>query len=211
MNYMETQQTQMTSQKKLLSLEFFNKVLLKLIKAIKSDYICICPNCIFGTNGELSQISIIDNVVTGIPDGIILELPYALVYELSKVITEETDIYNELLIRSKKYGRHAMIDNYNKIMSMIMSKNGIPDRYIENLKEDQKFVDIMGLKADQGASLYKLDENDVIYIYKALIPSNKNDKVSLNYYKMTDINIGEFIIDKKFCVMRRYICYMGLI
>lgn len=196
-------------QSNLITFEFFQKTLLKLIKALKSDYICILPGCIVGTNDELSQISVIRNVFTGVPDGAILELPYQLISDFSKEAVEDSDIYQELFIRSRQYGGHPMLDTLAKIESSIMAKNNIPDIFISNLKENDNFNRIMSYKAEMGASALKIGEDSIIFIYKQLIPCNKPDKISLSYYKVTDnMAIAQFNIDKKFCIMDRYVCYL---
>lgn len=85
--------------------------------------------------------------------------------------------------------------------------------YIENVRDEQ-FESAISKKTSEGISLYKIDKEYVLTIFKGLLPVNKKDKVSLKIYDnkyIKDIFIANFIIDKgKGVIINVYLSYMKL-
>lgn len=205
-----------------MTTEYFNKTLLKIIKKMKCDIYVIGPDFIIGSNPENSYIS----EVTGLTNGMefLNNLNPGSIIEITKDGLNEVDMaankdgavsYVDMLLwqfssTTGHYGISTLLEAYYRTKNNIYNK--IPDYYCDNLKDNEEFNDILKLKAADGAVPFRLNSEDVIYIYPGLLGVNKADHVSVNMFRnaQNGIDICEFIINKKFVVIHKYIGYIPL-
>ena len=85
----------------------------------------------------------------------------------------------------------------------------VPSYYIEDLRKNEDFNEIMKKKAADGAIQWKVN-GDIFFIYPSLLGLVKSDKVGMKMYRCPGINIAEFIINKKFMEIHKYIGFLPL-
>ncbi len=196
------------------------KMLIKLVKAIKSDIICIFPYGIIGSDKFRSTLSFI-NCATCVPGN--ASNHYEFTKEswkmfsdtfLGKEDIDEQQFTNILFQYSipRIVPDSELMYKYKNI-SISLQNNPIIF-YTADLKADPQFNEILAKKAAEGNSLYKVNENiGTISIYSGLLPINKNDKASLYIYDTSYANtfqmIAKFVIDKGFATVEKYIRYLG--
>lgn len=207
---MEQQQHQ-----NLIQPEYYNSTFLKIIKAMKCDMYLILNDKIIGTNKDQSYISVVDNLNNGIPfnEGRLIELSKEKIIDISNNSINE-NLYNILLKNTTVkglLGYSEILNGYMRLINII--GNLYPSYIISNLKENNDFNNILKLKAADGAVPFKCGSEDTIFIYSGLLGINKSDLVSLHFYKTSNIyglDIAEFIIDKKFIKIHKYIGYLPI-
>lgn len=197
---------------KKLNSDYYSKTLMKIFKSMKSNDLLILPTQIIGVNDEYSVYSSVNNVYTGIEENTCCNISMENLNIINKHLEKNSniDIIEAMKQFSKEYGIYEIFSGYNSIQNYIMNI-GTPTIYIEDLKQNEDFTNIMNCKAADGAFPFKITKEDIIYIYPQLIPVNKPDKISLLLYKINDISIACFRIDKKICIIDRYISYMNLV
>ena len=190
---MKTNMEQVQSQNQHnMTVDYFMKTFLKIIKAMKSDIYLIMNNIILGTNKDSSYISECTGLYNGIPDNTFIEISKDIIMELSKSPEQFK-------------GNNAYTLLYN------LSSKIVPDYYIENLRENEKFNEILTYKAADGAASFNITDSDTIFIYPSLLGVNKADEISAAYYKFgypDNYDICKFMINKKFITVNKYIAYL---
>lgn len=164
---------------------------IKIAKSLKCPFIKITPNYICGTDLSFSYFSI--TFVGGEEDfvGTVAELEGKPTPAWADNIRK--DNINSCLI--------------HKINIFLMFHNGTikPFKVIEDMRDDN-FNKILSYKMDDGAGLYSFDENHMLYMFPALCPVTKADKISAELYENNNISYFiKFNIDKKKYVIHRLI------
>ena len=184
---------------------------MNIFKAMKCTVFHITENCIIGGNVDLSVISYV-SVPTGLSKQ--YEINYNLLVdignELSNMAVEKSSEYVEYMIneRANKTGFRVLMDTYNRIMCYLYPFQ-VPSYYIEDLRKNEDFNEIMKKKAADGAIQWKVN-GDIFFIYPSLLGLVKSDKVRMKMYRCPGINIAEFIINKKFMEIHKYIGFLPL-
>ena len=205
-----------------MTVEYFKKTLQKIIKKMKCDIYVIGPDFIIGSNPENSYISEVIGLTNGL-ENIYEKFPGSII-EITKDGLNETEIMIDknpnmvdidMLLwqfssTTGHYGISNLLESYYRTKNNICNK--IPDYYCDNMKDNEEFNNILKLKAAAGAVPFRLNDEDVIYIYPGLLGINKTDHVSVNMFRnaQNGIDICEFIINKKFVVIHKYMGYIPL-
>ena len=208
---------------KLISKDYFQKTLMKIIKAMKCDVYLITDNMIIGTNEEHSYLSVVSGLINGIPDmkDTYIEISKNSLLEIDKILSTNNNEDPANIIEpfnliwgmariNGKYGISSIMDTYNRTILYI---NNIPDFYSSNIKENEDFNNILGLKSADGAVPFRFGDRDTIFIYPGLLGINKSDVVSMKYFRTANIigyDICEFDIHKKFITIQKFIGYLPL-
>lgn len=197
---------------KKLNKDYYSKTLMKIFKSMKSNDLLIYPTQIIGVNNEYSVYTSVNNVYTGLEEGTWCNISMDNLNIIDKhlINNPDTDILEAMKQFGKEYGIYTIAAGYNSIQNYILHA-GQPSIYIEDLKQNEDFISIMNHKAADGAFPFKITREDIIYIYPQLIPVNKPDKISLLLYRINDVSIACFRIDKKICIIDRYISYANLV
>ena len=112
--------------------------------------------------------------------------------------------------------REISVDAYNLFSNIIniedkLSCNG-PVVCVEDLKANERFNEINGWKAANGAGLLTIEDKYNMFLYSNLLPVNKPDKISVEIYNFDDISfLSKFIIKKRLLTLNVYIrfAYLG--
>lgn len=201
---------------KLISKDYFQKTLMKIIKAMKCDLYLITDSMIIGTNEEHSYLSVVSGLINGIPDmkNAYIEISKNSLLEIDSILSKnDEEPFNLIWAMARingKYGISSIMDTYNRTILYI---NNIPDFYSSNIKENEDFNNILGLKSADGAVPFRFGDGDTIFIYPGLLGINKSDVVSMKYFRTANIigyDICEFDINKKFITIQKFIGYLPL-
>lgn len=191
------------SQQKILTSDYYTKVLLKVCKALKSSEIVLYPDKILGSNDECSVVNVAEGVYTGV------EISCHITLDNLVLIGQHQDKLPDAIYGfAKEYPSREIEMTYNR---MLYYTSYTPvSTYIPDVRGYSNFDDIMDHKVADGAFPLKLTHDDIIYVYPQMIGLNKPDKISLFFYKLNNFNIAHFKIDKKFCIIDRYIAYIDI-
>lgn len=168
-----------------------NPDVIKMAKSMKRKYVEITPNCIYGLDESFSLFSVIYSGGDEFFAGDIMELSAGKEVEERERL-EETILYN--------------MDKC--IKGFIPVTNTEPVVVINDLKEDETFNTILGLKATDGARKMVVDNKYVLYQHGTMHPVTKSDGVSLKIYPYDNISfIAEFIVNKKKYEIHEFVRY----
>lgn len=198
--------------KNILRISDFNEIV-KGIKAMKSDLVCVYKNQLIGVDNTMSVMKIY-NMSKEIPIEPFTIITKTLSSEFYSNITDteiviDTDNCNIYCPNNVSYAENKIMINLfvtNNIINRYLSISGsIVYSFSNNLIEfgditnDLNFDIIRNLKAADGARLYCPNGNKEygMYLYNGALPINKSDKIYLNIYDQGTIFISVFIIDKK--------------
>ncbi len=131
--------------------------------------------------------------------------------------SQKSDIYFDgRNIISGDYMAKPLSDNNSVVLKYIHNFNidyslRSLDATIEDIKADNAFVEIIGGRADDGATMYRVQGKNRLYymsIYSNMLPINKPDKASLDIYDDGNISfITKFTIKKKLFTISVYVRY----
>lgn len=182
----------------------------KMVKATKSDNIVITPTQIIGSDKELTTVTTINSAT-------LVDKIYEFNKEGWSQMVKETKDHKDLEFNSifdkyfciKRIGSVPTIDVYYNCQNYLScSTDNIIS--IVDIKADKEFMNIISKKAADGASRYIIDKDHILSIFSGLLPINKNDSASLNIYDHNKypLFIAEFIINKGYCKVHKYIQYL---
>lgn len=176
-----------------------------VIKGMKCDIFHIYKDMIIGTDKEYTTLTeVILDTKTTKPYEIDKDSINNIVDSLKLLVDEEINIeiyFNEF--STKSYS----ITNLESIYLGIALLR-IPSMYIEDLRSNNDFIDIIEKKSVEGASMLKLNKKFIITIFKGLLPINKKDKVSLEIYEIDNYKfLAKYIINKGKFIVYKYISY----
>lgn len=193
------------------------KLLNKMVKALKCEFIFIMPEGIIGSDKELTTISYIQADTKCIKS---YELTKDIWSELVKTVeassSKETLEYNKVigkLYAINRIGMNPVLGMWhNLVHEMYMFCKSTPDINIPDLKADSQFNEFLTYKAKDGKFDYKVDSTHIISLFSGLIPVNKSDKLSLEIFDIGNENtfISIFNVNKGFCTVRKYIKYLKM-
>ena len=94
---------------KLISKDYFQKTLMKIIKAMKCDLYLITDNMIIGTNEEHSYLSVVSGLINGIPDmkNAYIEISKNSLLEIDSILSKNDETIAEIQ-RSKNIVRTTL-------------------------------------------------------------------------------------------------------
>lgn len=167
--------------------------IIKMAKSMKREFIEITNNYISGTDVNRGTFSII---YQGSPDyyiGTLAELEGK----------KQPDYWKpEEMVKSRL--------DYLKEQSFLLTSRD-PIMTIDNLKDDESFLDIVSNKAADGANIYGFNKQYLMYTFSSLHPLNKPDVISCSIYPVDNISyLAQFVINKKKWVIYEYIRYLYL-
>lgn len=193
------------------------KILNDIIKNMKCNSYIITNGRVIGckTMKNKKQFDIIESI-SYVDVGIYVDRMYSFAdiqyneFVKSKI---ELDIYDDLF--NKVFDDPLVIGNYQLLMAfdnvMNLLNNIEPNFIIDNLKDDENFLQSYLAKSKCGLKFIKFD-NYLIPSYKSICHSTKKEKITLNvydniYYKKYGLNniqeqlqpttILDYIVDKK--------------
>ena len=197
--------------KYVLNIEDFNEIV-NGVKLLKTKYVCVVGNTLIGSDDQGTFIS------TYQMNRVIPLQPFTLITKELKTefynnITDttiiiDTDIcklycHNNLSYIEKcdpmidLYYAQLLLMKYDSLNRNISNRQTIT--YTKEITNDINFLDIQAMKSSDGARLYIPEggEQYGMYLYKGIIPVNKNDKVFITVYDYGATFISNFTIYKK--------------
>lgn len=116
---------------------------------------------------------------------------------------------NKLILFYDDSIQDNMLLLYRQVNSFISNQNIIYQN--DNLKQDDEFVRSISLKANDGSTLYKINNQFAMSTFITIHPINKTDKISLKLFHIDNESfLSEFTIAKKTHVIYEYIRYRYL-
>lgn len=171
-----------------------NLDIIKIAKSMKKEFVEISNSYILGTDVNRCTLSII---YESSPDYYIGTLA-----ELMDKNKPDYWIPEEVL-------KHNLDGLMSRTFNLV--NNTEPIKICDNLKDDEFFLQVLSNKAADGADLYRLDTQHMMYTFSSLHPINKSDRVSCSIYNCDERSyIANFIIDKKKYKIHEFIRYLYL-
>lgn len=120
----------------------------------------------------------------------------------------QEEALSRLVINNSIYIFHAIDQMYKRVLGYECNTLFYQS---ENVKDNEEFMRIMGLKAEEGASFLYVGDRDVT-TFKSLLPINKPDTVKLEMFDLDGIYfIAKYTIRKKGnIIINKYIKYLHL-
>ena len=199
--------------KNILNISYFNEIV-KGIKAMKCDFVCIYKDLLLGTDNTSSNLKIykLNTLIPLTPTVLIVK---ELSSEFYNNITDTEIIFDfdecKLYCPNNKSYADSRINSminldltlkilkmYDNIRLSIMNPmSNIID--FEDITNDEYFQQYKELRSIDGAQLYipKGNSEYGMYLYSGALPFNKSDKVNLICYNEGNIFISKFTVFKK--------------
>lgn len=200
--------------KNVLNISYFNEIV-KGIKGMKSDLVCINSGLLIGTDNTMSNLKIYNtNIFIPLTDCTLIVKELSSEFYANITDTEIVFDFDEGKLycpNNKSYADNRIntMMTDSTITDMIMYRyskliNTIHNPCIKivdygDITNDEYFQQYKDLKAAEGARLYLPNGNEEygMYLYNGAIPLNKSDKVSLCFYDEGQTFISKFTVYKK--------------
>ena len=203
----------MNEKKYILDIKFFNEIV-KGIKNMKSDLVCIYGNVLIGTDNTMANLKVyrLDIPIPLNPVCIITKELSSEFYSniIDTIIIFDMDEYKIYCPNNKSYadGKNVMLTSEDIVINTINRYNNLLQnisnpsyKYIDfgDITNDDNFKYIKDLKSADGAKVYipSKDSTYQMYLYKGALPMNKSDIVNMSIFDNGMTFITRFTIKKK--------------
>ena len=171
-----------------------DKEIIKLAKSMKRDFVVIRNNYMMGTDVYRCTLSIIYEGSPECFSGAVGELEGK----------NPPDYY---------IGPQRIEEELDGLMKRTFNalENRLPSFSIDNMKDDDSFINVLNRKMADGADVYIFNTGYPMSIFSSLHPLNKSDKIKCEIYDINDgTYIAHFIIYKPKYQIHEYIRYLYL-
>lgn len=198
----------------LIDIKYFNEIV-KGIKAMKSDLVCINNNVLIGTDNTNVNLKVYTlDFSISLPSPICI-ITKELKSDFYSNITDTVLVfdYKEGKIycpNNKTYAETAnvmfvtdiapnLISRYNNLVNNIIYNDNIKFIDFGNVTDHDFFKEYNSLKSSDGAKLYIPNncEKYSMYLYKGALPINKSDYIEMGIFDEGETFITRFTIFKK--------------